>query len=1244
MLAYVALAFTAITAMSATVNLRVDPTSMSAGATNTSCGSAAVPCQTWLDALRAAEVQVQLYDNLVITFTNALHAIFPRTEFVEYWYYTLDTTTNLKYSNITITSVQNKGAVLRFDAASCANDYIMFLGVRSLVNIKIGNLTFEEVSNDCAVFNGLDDDGWYNGSSPIVDFVMENAVIRNCVWNDWYSIIWLEAIRVHILFNNMTVYNTSGWNYVVRTDGYQPHGVQQSYVLFKSSSFKNMDNMGVFKSHDSNDYGLYVEVNFTNCIFDKWFSADSYFINLVPSYMGVTNINNCSFSNFISDVYSDLYVINAFNPDCYIRSSTFTNMVSFGSSGWGALIYEGYSYYTNIVVLEDSKFNDIYFLGGGSILLTYDGRIPFTVKNCKFSNVTSLGSYGAMFSIYSYQVPALIQNSSFHSITGTIWLGYYEQDESSTVTFRNCSFTNLTTTSNTGAVFQMEWSEQAQSIQIVDSTISSASISGLVSLYPQANLTMIGTTVFNIVQSQSLLVTNQANSISIVGCQFRVITSSQGGAVIYLQGVSSIASINSSLFSNISADGMGGSVFAMLGTSLTIIGSQFLSNQATSHAGAVYFQGGILSVKASSFKQCTSEATGGAFRVEATVSSNFDTSSFFENLAEAGGAIYLTGQSPSNTFRSCQFVSNSASGGNGGALFADDQTSLTSISPVTTFQSNSAILGGGLYSISPSVQLESMIFRSNSAHQGGGAYFDRLPQHSSDLQFLDNIANFSQDMTRACPNADGSGGGAFIEEISMQSNLDNSLSWVFSNNFADHFGGGLAFLTVNATRLSLDTILSAFSFYQNEAGYGQNVGAPWFDVRFSSQSMSNLYLKDSIALQANFADSFGQAAFGDSCELSLRLVEGSGVFALGQKLFVLSNVVPPEVHTLVAIDSGVVSPPNPIRKSNASVLISAGNFILDPIMFNFTLSCCQQGQILVGDATEAAGRFKCQDCTQGKYADYSMQTSNISQCINCPIGLYSSSRSWFCSSCPAGSYSAILGAYICPLCAIGSYSPSPNSTTCKKCPENSFSGIQGQSNCTVCPFNSVNYKNGSSTIYDCICPIGWFGEPWLNQSACQVCFEHEGSSCKFNNSLPYVSSGYYRNPNNVVDIEECVPKVSCKEIGESVGGNCAVGYTGNRCGLCASGYYRLANECFACVNKSFVWTAIVVTVVLMVVWLGVRIARPQTASRIDLKIVVIWLQSVAVFSRLPSTWPSTLQRLMSYLSFFVSFSEISSFC
>jgi hypothetical protein len=682
---------------------------------------------------------------------------------------------------------------------------------------------------------------------------------------------------------------------------------------------------------------------------------------------------------------------------------------------------------------------------------------------------------------------------------------------------------------------------------------------------------------------------------------------------------------------------IGGGVMFISDSQVVITDCNFSFIQSSKNGGVIHAVQSNLTMENCRMANLTASGDGGAIFLNSMLQTYIAFSSICNSSSlGSGGGIYLGGLSYENILSSLELNGNIAIVA-GGGIFVDEQC-LSTISQ-SNFASNSAHFGGAMYSRSSNLTLSEDTYKFNTACQGGAIYVDRLPKQGLTLTFMYNSAKFkSLEEIRLCQNLEGAGGAIFVEEISSSSFFSSSFSnWLFVGNFAEQFGGAFAFAEVE-TESNLTSLLNSESFYfdSNQAVYGSNIGTTWNKFNITVLSLPVLYLRDSFSFEALFFDSFGQNASGDSCQINLAMnSEPAGFFKFFESSMRLSNQVREIVSTPIVLENGLTSPPNPttIVLANISVELLGSSF--QPLTNLLELRVCDWGQILQVSYDQNYGRFQCIDCLEGTYADYSGQVSEYAQCKECKAGYYSSTKAWKCAPCVAGTYSAAPRSYMCPNCSLGSFMGDSGSTSCRSCPSNTFSNIRGQTQCMQCPFNSINFKNGSSSVFDCVCPQGFYGSPWRDQE-CKVCPKAPGVSCEGNNTVPFAREGFYRSIEDQDVIQECLPQLACREIGQSLVNNCSEGYFGIRCGNCMKGYYRVVTRaCVKCPNRVISAIVFFSFISLFLLWFGRKMYLSLPPSRMDLKVVILWIQIVAVFSRLSTNWPPLVQALLNILSAFV---------
>ena len=186
-----------------------------------------------------------------------------------------------------------------------------------------------------------------------------------------------------------------------------------------------------------------------------------------------------------------------------------------------------------------------------------------------------------------------------------------------------------------------------------------------------------------------------------------------------------------------------GAGLAAQSTVMTITGGKFDNNQAAAEdsgdGGAIHFSDGELTlsdadftgnsgrlggammvddsaveISGSTFTDNTASTSGGGIFAGWDSSLDISESTFTGNTAESGGGIFCE-VNDTLTLSKVTLTRNTATGAGGGLYNASD-ANLTDIS----FLGNQAMYGGGVYSFSHSLEIESALFVSNQASMFGG--------------------------------------------------------------------------------------------------------------------------------------------------------------------------------------------------------------------------------------------------------------------------------------------------------------------------------------------------------------------------------------------------------------------------------------------------------------------------------------------------------------------------------------------
>ena len=324
--------------------------------------------------------------------------------------------------------------------------------------------------------------------------------------------------------------------------------------------------------------------------------------------------------------------------------------------------------------------------------------------------------------------------------------------------------------------------------------------------------------------------------------------------------------------------------------------------------------------------------------------------------------------------------------------------------------------------------------------------------------------------------------------------------------------------------------------------------------------------------------------------------------------------------------------------------------------------------------------FDCVLCPEGSYQD----ATGMSSCKSCPAGTYSkiigASALSQCLPCEPGSYQDETGKQACKICADTSFAASSGSTSCATCPANNATGVMvvvartcGLSlDTTAGTLDTACDTNIPKTDDDsCFCTEGYFGEPGANcgqcpeGGACCSCmelydtsklsagaddvyaldtiysnFETYGrpcSSCLFgatgSETPPMPMPGFFTaDPVVAANVFlPCVPEDACK------GGplsECATGYAGFRCGICAEGYFRDSGDCAQCPDTPE-WLVMLAMSLLVIFCLYALNAVSRWFRSGALAIALDWSQTIVIVSGFALNWPRELAVFSNLLSAFM---------
>ena len=324
--------------------------------------------------------------------------------------------------------------------------------------------------------------------------------------------------------------------------------------------------------------------------------------------------------------------------------------------------------------------------------------------------------------------------------------------------------------------------------------------------------------------------------------------------------------------------------------------------------------------------------------------------------------------------------------------------------------------------------------------------------------------------------------------------------------------------------------------------------------------------------------------------------------------------------------------------------------------------------------------FSCVVCPAGTYQDETGKSS----CKSCLAGTYSKTLGAVdgtcCLACLTGSYQDETGQTSCKICSDTSITTTSGSTSCETCPANNATGVMvvvsrtcGLSLDTTAgtASDACDTNVPKTDEDDCYCTAGYFGEPGETCGACPTggsccsCmelydtaklstggadifaletiysnFEQYGrpcSSCLFGatstETPPMPLPGFFSaDPAVAANVFlPCVPEDAC------MGGplsECATGYAGFRCGICADKYFRDSGDCSKCPTTPE-WLVVLAMVLIVVFVLYALNAVSRWFRSGALAIALDWSQTIVIVSGFALNWPRELTVFSNVMSAFM---------
>ena len=474
-----------------------------------------------------------------------------------------------------------------------------------------------------------------------------------------------------------------------------------------------------------------------------------------PATTGTLWLSGCKFlGNGATSGVGHVVFLNTLQS-VHIAKCIFTNNTEAGAL-WvgfknGSDIVSSLRMYHSVFINNTASF-------GGAVKI--DHHVQFYFLNCTFKSNSAAYRGGAIFFSFSRKRQPLPQKKTF---------------------ILNCSFSHNSANERGGAIHAtapnngMKIQRFELLVKNSSFTSNSARHGGSIYIYLFHKVT-IESTVFsdNKASYRGGAVCAGNTALVIYKCKLQGNSAESYGGALTVSTVSVLLINNSMFIQNTATQGSGlNAELAFIGK-FQIISSIFRGNHATGKGGAFTLLAKFpIILSHCSFSNNTAKYGGAiAFIMTAIprkIQLNLTHCQFTANRAVKGGAIALL-SCYNVTFENSSFLRNWAEM-DGGAVYINEIVTHYSYRPckvmfsVCTFIDNSALNGGGIYSMATKVDLDNSDFISNSACNGGAIFISRS-------HFV--LRNVKVGRNRAFER----GGGIFSKSSSLK--LENSVE--FSNN------------------------------------------------------------------------------------------------------------------------------------------------------------------------------------------------------------------------------------------------------------------------------------------------------------------------------------------------------------------------------------------------------------------------------------------------------------------------------
>jgi hypothetical protein len=163
-----------------------------------------------------------------------------------------------------------------------------------------------------------------------------------------------------------------------------------------------------------------------------------------------------------------------------------------------------------------------------------------------------------------------------------------------------------------------------------------------------------------------------------------------------------------------------------------------------------------------------------------------------------------------------------------------------------------------------------------------------------------------------------------------------------------------------------------------------------------------------------------------------------------------------------------------------------------------------------------------------------------------------------------------------------------------------------------------------------VCLSGFYGNP--PSKNCQSCpQDNQALQCPENSTIPFVKSGFFRSLSDPGTVFVCIPSQACIATGYALATTCSTGYSGYLCGECEVNFYRSDKVCRQCPSiaiQVLSWTGGIVLILVLLV----RIFNYNLTLSSDIRILLQFIQLVALYPNISSKWPTAVLQILRLFS------------